>query len=54
MLIIVVLTALVGSFQAGKYSEKAQVVEDKKVCFDQPYYERKAGCYKVTPPKDNS
>lgn len=50
MIIPILVTLIIGSFtgyEAGKAGQKVEAYEQGKVCFDQEYEGRKAGCYKV-------
>lgn len=45
--LFILVLGLSTGFQAGKAGAKVEAVETGKVCFDQDYETRKAGCYKV-------
>jgi hypothetical protein len=35
-------------YEAGKAGQRVEAVEQHKICFDQDYQGRKAGCYEVS------
>lgn len=46
--LIVVILASSTSYQAGKAGQKVESYEQGKICFDQKWEKREAGCYAIS------
>ena len=53
-ILIAVMLASGAGYQAGKAGQKADSVQSKKVCFDEAYGDREAGCYHLVAPSEAS
>jgi hypothetical protein len=53
-ILITLIIASGASYQAGKAGQRAEAVDQQKICFDEAYGERENGCYRVIPPSETA